>query len=230
MLSTNIIEIMQYINTPYKSREYALLGRELYYTTDYKRIFARDDNTYIEGITNNKYRDMAPPAQPFKMKPQKKPSESIRAIMQGVTITECAAAVQIVFYVYMLNKYGDAKFDAVFGNPLATLIITNNLFAPLFPSDKGKHLVGNPLFFCFDIVKLVKHVFETKRALLITSNEDILFLYESIPYHIGYWDKVLNNFIVIKNEISSFRIPWIENCVGKLHEFANYRGDSSIGV
>ena len=52
MPSTNIIEIMKYINTPYESREYALLGRGLYYSTDYKRIFARDDNTSIEGITN----------------------------------------------------------------------------------------------------------------------------------------------------------------------------------
>merc|ERR1711966_504895 len=51
------------------------------------------------------------------------------------------------------KNLGPDTFDRIFRSNVSQFIITNNLFAPLMSTDKGKYMVGNPLFKLFDLIE-----------------------------------------------------------------------------
>ncbi len=154
------IKIIQYANTPYSSRQSEYPdGIGTYYSSDYTHLFYPSfvDHSQLSGISNNKYWESNTGFNIFAINSEIKPAEAIRAWFNGPTITECAGVIQAVYYMYILNKYGDELFNKRFGKPVGQFIITNNLFAPLEKVDKkitnSGIPMGNPLFFLFDLIK-----------------------------------------------------------------------------
>lgn len=155
---TSPSDVLLDINKPYSDRKCTKFGIGLWYPNDWMKKFCDDSygpnvtTLTIKGIANKHYFDMAAPKNLFMLKHGVKPSDGIQALLAGPTITECAAAIQITFYAYLLNLYGTDTFDRIFQSNVSQFIITNNLFASLSGTDKGKPLVGNPLYGLFDVI------------------------------------------------------------------------------
>jgi DNA replication protein DnaC len=179
-------EILKIANTPYNKRpDQFNRGIGLFYTSDYNNIFSHiDDHSHLSRITNNKFWNSLTAFNIFDINDLILPSDAIRAWFNGPTITECSGVMQAVFYMHILNMYGDELFNKRFGKIVSQFIITNNLFSPLLNVSKKitseGGIMGNPLFFLFDIIKtaevspyLVDHQIKFETHPLSSSLEDL---------------------------------------------------------
>jgi DNA replication protein DnaC len=105
----------------------------------------------INGLSNDNFWDARYHGAFFKLKDGALPSSALKSFFQGLTFPDCGNVIQAVIYLYILNKYGEAVFNTVFGFPNVQLLITQILFRE-FTSNNKENPVGNPLFFIFDTI------------------------------------------------------------------------------
>lgn len=152
---TTMKDIMMQINKSYNLRK----SNGLFYPMDYLTInkLSNLDPSKLSSITNTNYFNNNLPYN-FTLKQGAKPSEALRALLEGPTICDCGNVIQIVVYQHILNIIGVDKFDAIFSKSLSVLQITQELFNVVNPEkitgqfDTHIKLNGNPLFFLFDVV------------------------------------------------------------------------------
>ena len=78
----------------------------------------------------------------------------------------------------------------------------------------------------------LKYIFDNKKAIIISSNNDIKSFVLYLPYFINYNDPISNNFKYLRNlTMESFRRPWTDTIIGKtLNYLFKYSGYSASAI
>ena len=82
----------------------------------------------------------------------------------------------------------------------------------------------------------VQYIIKNNKSLLVSSNTHLDLLYDSLPYYVGYDDKINNNFLIVNDiDINSYRIPWYPTYLNlnnnqRLKLLANYKQDKAAAI
>ena len=158
-LPTKISDILCLFNKSYEQRKTKtkcnMMGEGFYYNDDFIKLNDKHSLVkmdLINGIANNFYWDNAKNSTTFKLMKNIKPSVGLKSLINGPTIADCGNVLQVSLYIYIMQLFGEEKFDQVFSKSIIQFIITSIIFDKFDPITTNDLMYGNPLYFLFDKV------------------------------------------------------------------------------